>query len=313
VKLVNYQIGISGLKVKEGTIPLTALKDISDVILNSSEKVLRLFFEGTSSKRGKYPEWLKKSLDFTITGIRKGSTILELEVPTLKETIPFYFQQKKLWKDKIQQDDTAISLCSKSFNDITLENFGSDLYDAGVLKSFQKFRNIVKNYAKELVIRSDTKTADNFKISKEVIEKIDKIKIQIPEPRITVISGFFNMIEHSHRQFQLNIIDDETINGELDPKYIELEDMRQLWGKRVTIKGEANFKPSGKIHFLNAHVVRAFEKGDEILEKVPVIQKSFKFAEDLMKKKNAGSVLKKIWGKWPGDESIDEILRQLHH
>lgn len=311
MELINYQIGIKGLKVKDGTIPLSALKDISDIILNSSEKVLRLCIEGTSTKRGKIPEWLKNSLNFTITGIKKGSTILELEVPVLKETIPSYFQQKKIWEEKIHSDDTAISLFSKSINDISIGNIESDFYDLGVLNTFQRFGSILKDYAKELEIRSAEKTVDNFKISEHEISKIKSVKISIPESRIIVISGFFNMIEHSHRRFQLSISDDQNINGELDPNFIELENMRLLWGKKVTIKGEARFKPSGKMHFIKAHFVKDFEIGDEILERMPKVQRSFKFAEEYLKEKNTGSVLKRIWGKWPGDESIDDLLEAL--
>jgi hypothetical protein len=36
-----------------------------------------------------------------------------------------------------------------------------------------------------------------------------------------------------------------------------------------------------------------------------------KFFEDFLAERNVSKSLKKIWGKWPGDESIDELLNAL--
>jgi hypothetical protein len=57
--------------------------------------------------------------------------------------------------------------------------------------------------------------------------------------------------------------------------------------------------------------VRAFEVGDEILGNIPQTQGQFKFSEEFIRKQNAQSALKKVWGKWPGEETIEEILDAL--
>jgi hypothetical protein len=97
----------------------------------------------------------------------------------------------------------------------------------------------------------------------------------------------------------------------MDPSYVDFEKMRELWGKRVTIKGKAYYKPSGKLRNIEAHLIRPSEDGDEILERIPQKQKNFKFFEDFLAERNVSKSLKKIWGKWPGDESIDELLNAL--
>ena len=143
------------------------------------------------------------------------------------------------------------------------------------------------------------------------INKITETKIKMPESRVVAFFGFFNLIEHEHLRFQLKTNNEQNIEGFLDPKLINPEDMRLLWGKKVTIRGRANFKPSGKIHSLEAQYVRPFESGDEILGNAPKLQGLFKFSEEILKKQNAQAALKKVWGKWPGEESIDEILEAL--
>jgi hypothetical protein len=313
LKTIDYNLNIQGLKTKKGTISISALKEIMEALLKGSDKVLRLLIEGRSVIGGKNPEWLKKSLDFTISGIKAGSTIIELEAPLLKKTIPEQLTQKKLWDDieSIKPDDTAVSLLSRSFADASAENMESNYFDVGVLDALLSFNPIIKKYAKELIITSNKRAKDNFRISSEQIEKIKKIKIETPKPQTIVISGFFNLIEHSNQRFQLIVEEDKKIDGIMDPSFVNIENMRELWGKRVTIKGKANYKPSGKIRNIEAQLIRPFESGDEILQKIPGAQRRFKFVDEFLLEKNANTALKKVWGKWPGDESIDDLLAAL--
>lgn len=290
---------------------MSLLSSIADAILCSSERVLRLVVEGSSLKRGKSPKWLDNALNLEITGISKGSTVLNINAPTFQESMPDYFSQKKFWKPKLIPDDTAISLFSKSMSDIFSGNLESDLYDYNVLQSLNSFKNILKKHVRELNITSQSKRSDNCRIGGEEIKKIGEVKVKIPESRVVALSGFFNLIEHEHSRFQLKLNNEQSVEGYLDPKFVDIEDMRSLWGKKVTVRGKALFKPSGKIHSIDAQKVRPFETGDEILGKALQAQTQFKFSEEFTHKQNAQAALKKIWGKWPGEESIEEILEAL--
>lgn len=290
---------------------MSLLSTIADAILCSSERVLRLVVEGSSLKRGKSPKWLENALNLEMTGISKGSTVLNINAPTFQESMPDYFSQKRLWKPKLIPDDTAISLFSKSMSDIFTGNLESDLYDYNVLQSLNSFKNILKKHVRELNITSRSKKSDNCRIGGEEIKKIGEVKVKIPESKIVALSGFFNLIEHEHSRFQLKLNNEQSVEGYLDPKFVAIEDMRSLWGKKVTVRGRALFKPSGKIHSIDAQKVRPFETGDEILGKALQSQTQFKFSEEFTRKQNAQAALIKIWGKWPGEESIDEILEAL--
>lgn len=314
MKAIDYKIHIKGLKSQSGSIPIIALKEIANALLKSTDRILRLFVEGQSVKSGKAPEWLKKSLDFTIMGITSGSTVITLEAPLLIDSMPEYFEQKKLWQeDVINPDESALSLLSKSVADVSAENRDSDYFDTGVLDALLAFKSITPSYASEISIVSKKKSSDNFKISPDEIKKIKTIKASTPLPRTIVLSGFFNLIEHHNRRFQLRMENGKTLNGIMDPELVAPERMRQFWGQRVTIKGKGNFKPSGNIRNIEAQFIQSFESGDEILQQVPIIQKQFKFTEEYFAEKNSSKSLKKIWGKWPGNESIDELLEALKH
>ncbi|MCX6584248.1 MAG: hypothetical protein NT166_29080 [Candidatus Aminicenantes bacterium] len=312
MKLIGYKLSILGLRNKKGSISISVLKEIMDALLDSSDRILRLLVEGDSTIRGNKPDWLKKSLDFIITGLQPGSTILAIDAPVLNEVIPRRFDQKEIWDDWIEQDETALTLLSKSISDAVAENTESDFLDAGVLNALLSFRPITKNYAKELRISSNTNRSDTFRISNEEIDKIKKIKIETPTSHTIVISGLFNLIEHSNRRFQLKLEDGKSIDGTMDLSLVDIENMRELWGKKVTIKGKALYRPSGKLRSIEAQLVKPFEPGEEILQRVPrQRRKSFEFVEEYFSEKNSNKSLKKIWGQWPGDESINDLLSAL--
>jgi hypothetical protein len=312
LKTVDYEIKVSGLPTTPGSIPVVEFKEIIDFLLKGCDRVLRLIIEGRSIKSGKNPDWLKKSLNFIITGITTGSTLLQLEAPVLGESVPEHFKQKTLWDDLelVKPGDTSLTLLSKAISDAASENMESYYFDANVLDALLSFKSITKN-SKELIINSKTKKEDSFKVSNMEIKKIKKLKIEIPKPHTTVLSGFFNLIEHSNQRFQLKLPDGRNINGIVDPSYVDFEKMRELWGRRVTIKGKAYYKPSGNLRSIEAQLISPSGEGDEILEKIPQKQKNFKFYEDFLTERNANKSLEKIWGKWPGDESIDELLNAL--
>ena len=84
--------------------------------------------------------------------------------------------------------------------------------------------------------------------------------------------------------------------------------MRDLWGNKVTVKGIAYFNPSGSVRFIEAHTIRRFEHGEEIFYSIPDLISPLDVGRKLEIPKTTQNPLKAIWGKWPGEESIEDIL-----
>ncbi|MBA7684273.1 hypothetical protein ES703_92664 [subsurface metagenome] len=308
---IRYNIRITGLKSPEGTIPLTALREISDALLQGSERTLRLSVEGASVKRGRLPAWLNKSLEFTVAGISKGSTVLEIEVPTLEESAPEQVRQQDLWYTMPNPEDTALTLLSKSVQDAVSERLESENFDRGVLSALLAFESPLEKYLDEFEVVSPNRPKDIFKIGPSELTKISRLKAETPEPRAVALAGSFDLIEHPHRLFRLSLEDGRKITGKAEAAYINEEMMKDLWGKKVSVKGTAHFNPSGKIRFIEAQVVRPFEAGEEILQAVQELESPLQLVEGFKLKQKARSPLGEIWGQWPGEESIDEILSAL--
>jgi hypothetical protein len=308
---MKYKLKIEGLKTPPGTISIRALKDLVDTVIESSERGLRLAVQGESVKPGPLPTWLARSLDFTVTGLKKGSTTLLLDAPELGETAAEEIKQQDLWYSKPTPSDTAISLLSRSVREAVSENLESNAYDKGVLDGLLSFESFFKTFGNKLVVQARSRPAENFSLGCGELDHIRHLKAETPEPRALVISGQFDLIQHSRRGFHLMMSNGQVIPGTIDREILNVENMREFWGRKVTIKGIVHFNPGRKVRLLEAQTIKLTEKGEEIFEKMPAVPRPVALFDSDLQKSSVGPALKEIWGKWPGEESIDELLAAL--
>lgn len=311
-KTLKYQIRLKGLDTPSGTIPLKALQEVCEILLSTAERGLRLAVEGSSVRPGRLPGWLTKSLDLTMTGIGKGSTIINIEAPYLGATAKEQIQQQDFWHVVPQTDDTAFSLLSKSVHDMTVGELESDFFDRGILESLSQFQPFLKTYADKIELHCRTRPKEHFKLGEAELEKIQKLKAKTPEPRAVMLSGEFDAIEHSRKRFHLVLSNGESVLGVIDPTYLGVEDMRQFWGKKATIKGIAHFRPSGRPRLIEAQIIKPMERGDAVFSTLPHVQTEASFVKEMKEAEMKRGWLKEVWGKWPGDEPIEELLAALN-
>ncbi len=308
---MKYKLNLKGLKTPSGTISILALKDLVDTLVETAERGLRLAVQGESVKRGPVPGWLARSLDFTITGLKKGSTTLTLEAPVLGETAEEQIQQQDLWYSKPSPKDTAISLVSRSVKDAVAEDLQSYSFDKGVLDGLLQFEIFFTSYGDRLEVTAQGRPFENFSLSYNELQQVRALKQDTPEPATFVITGKFDLIQHSRRKFHLALSNGQVIPGVINREILDVESMREFWGKRVTIKSLVHFNPGRKVRLLEAQSIKPAEPGEEIFERVPKAPEPQLLFDVESPKLSAAPALEEIWGRWPGDESIDELLTAL--
>lgn len=310
MKTVKYEIKLKGLATPDGTISVKALLDLMGSLTDCAERGLRLAVEGSSVKTGRTPAWLERAVDFTISGLKKGSTVLSLDAPQLGGVIGDELRQQDFWITPPSPGDTALTLFAKSLHDTTKENLESDYYDSGVLKGLLSFKRFMKTDVSTIEILSKARPADRISLTSSGLEKVERLKVKTPEPHAIIISGQLDAIHHSRRRFLL-ALPDQTIQGRIDDKHLTAESLREYWGKEVTIKGIVHFKPSGKVQLLEAHVIKHKAPGDEIFAEMPQAFTDIELFGEVVQKPDRKDWLQKVWAQWPGDESIEEILQDL--
>jgi hypothetical protein len=128
-----------------------------------------------------------------------------------------------------------------------------------------------------------------------------------------VISGLFDVIEHNKKRFDLVLSNGDSLPGTIDAEHLDVEHMRQFWGKKVTIKGLVHFRPSRKPRLIEAQVIKPMEEGEEVFETLPEEPSQIEFLNSVRETAAARQGwLKEVWGKWPGDEPIEELLAALN-
>ena len=307
---MKYKLKIQGLNTPPGTISIRALRDLVDTVIEASERGLRLAVQGESVKRGPIPAWLARSLDLTVTGLKKGSTTLVFDAPRLGETASEQIKQQDLWYSKPKPEDTAISLLSRSVKEAVSGNLDSNAYDKGVLDGLLSFESFFNEFGDKIILEAPRR-AERFSLSCRELERIRRLKADTPEPMAFVISGQFDMIQHSSRRFHLVLSNGQIIPGTIDREILNVENMREFWGKKVTIKGIVHFNPGRKVRLLEAQTIKPAEQGEEIFEKMPAPPKPVGLFDSDLRKMSVGPALKEIWGKWPGEESIEDLLAAL--
>lgn len=308
--VIKYRIRVKGLRTPDGTISVRALMALLEGLLDCTEKRLRLAVEGVSVQSGRLPAWLMKAVDVRITGLEKGSTIVDVEAPTLGTVIDEQIGQQDFWVTQPDRQDTAFTLLSSSVHDATAENLESDFYDAGVLNSLLGLKSFLKTEAQTVEVLAEGRPREDISLSLREMEKAERLKVRTPASQVVVISGHLDSIKHSKRQFRLALPDGQSILGRIDEEHLGTEDLRQYWGKEVTARGTMHFKPSRRPQLLAANLIRLKQSGEEIFQYVPKVQTEAGFVAEA--RQNADKDWSSnIWGKWPGEESIDDILREL--
>lgn len=175
------------------------------------------------------------------------------------------------------------------------------IYDKGYFKN----RNIssMLRHSADTFMRLRSVYANN----PAMFEEIKKT----PEPAVFLVSGRFETIQYSAHRFQLTLTNNLTLPGTIDTEKINIESMRQYWGKQVTVKGLVYFSPVGRARLIEAELIKQMDSGEEIFEKLPEPSYHRDLFETPSLGQSAKTPLQEIWGTWPGDETFEDLLIAL--
>ncbi len=312
---VPYDIEMRGLDAEPGTIDAMALRDLLDAIIDASGRVLRLSVEGTSTRRGRKPDWMTESTQFLITGLQEGSTVFPIQAPLLKETAEEAVQQQDFWRSKPNGEWTALTLLGDALADVSADDRESPRYDSGVLSAIESFRHVIEN-GETLRLRNKNTGEVAFDVKRTHIQQAQRLKQETPPPFSVVLSGRLDVIGYSQRSFKLKTETGDTIRGVVQSTEIDAEKLGNLWSEKVTVQGQAHFTPAGSLRFVDARALRSAQTEDEFFNqsKTEIEEEAAEkqpLSERDLSEFDAGADIKKIRGTWPGDESIDDILGAL--
>ena len=312
MKTQRYQLRISGLKEDEGQIKMATLRRVMDALLVTAERTTRLLATGAGSGgRGARPQWLNAAIDFTITGLKPGSTIFDIEAPRLGETAYEQFAKKDLWNKQPDLDETALDLVAQSINETQTDNPIGDYFDSSVLEAILMFRQAARASGVRYEMIPQGTAHGQFKLDDFSCTYVKKRLNAIPAPRSFIVSGRLDEIKHDNGRFRLLVSEKSALFGRLDAS-LSVEALRPLWGKQTTVEGMVHFKSNGQPRLIEARRISGRLEKDVVFEEMPSIeaQKSHDLLQGQRKQVGAFDPIE-LAGAWPGDEPIEDLLAQL--
>ena len=268
-KTIKHIIKLQGFDLEKGKISFSLLSKLNEHLIRLSESTLLNFIEGNSTiKRGRQAVWLSKSLDFHLTAIKEGSTILEVEAPVLETTIANI--QVPMFSEQPVEDvakNSALSLGMFAFNQALAGKLDSSLLDKHLLREMQEFGKFLNKKGSSIEVGLG-KRLKPIKLKKEGIEKIKSIEEKTPSSVKTKVTGVLDVLKHSHNQLELIVDGTKRIRAILSEQ-IKINELTGFFGKEVTVTGIAHYNPAGSIISFEISGYKGVVKKDKYFQQVP--------------------------------------------
>ena len=299
---------VKKLRAEPGEVSSKELASILLALCKTAESVTRLLSFGGGSGIGGNPSWLTESTNFIVTGLAQGSTVIQIKAPLLRETTKDISASIEFWLNPPDLEITALDLVAYAIKDATNDSSTGEYYDSYVLEAIRKFGRPTHKGEVQLELIPQGLARGKFIMDKTVYQRVSNLKQSIPKQQTFIVSGRLDQINYKSGNFYLLIGQNSKILGRLQPKSLDIEDLRQFLGKLVTIEGVVHFKVDGKPRIIEARKIGARSEGDELFEELSDFQPLFYKTEDI---RAYSFNTRDIFGTWPGDETIEELMATL--
>lgn len=277
-------------------------------LIEIAERTTRLSVTGEGRSRGSKPRWLNATVDFTITGLEKGSTVIGLRAPSFGDTAHSVFAQADFWREQPSLADTALDLAALAIEETRVDSPKGDRFDGSVLEAILKFGKSggASGISYNLIPQGSAR--GKFTLDEDVCARVREQIENIPHPRAFIVTGMLDEIKHGGGRFRLLLEGNSYILGRLNTDFLDVEALRSLWGKQTTVEGMVHFKVNGQPRLIEARKISSCIAGDHVFEKMPEAEQNL---ESFFRRPTQAAELDNLSNAWPEDESIEELLAEL--
>lgn len=310
----HYLLRLTGLPERQGEIKAMRLLRVLRGLTATAARATQLRAIGSGCRSTKWtPTWVEHTVDFTVTGIKPGSTTVGIAAPCLKETAYDQFSQARLWADVPDLNCTALDLAVDAINEASLPESDGNFFDDSVLESILKFGKVgcSSGVRVELLLKEGIQS--KLMIDENVCQVVANRKKKLSPGRAFVVSGILDEIRHSRGHFRLIMEGGKVLFGRLSTSSLKLETLRSLWNKQVTVEGMVSFKSDNDARFIEARQIREYTESDALFAEIPqgnYLDLRTMIAQEMTRK--ASTKVTDLIGLWPGEETAEELLAELH-
>jgi hypothetical protein len=268
-----------------------------------------------STGPGKIPGWLRRSADIRFVG-HDGTdeSHLYFEAPTLGEAAAELYAQKALYPDlesRPPPEDTGFDLFADVLADIQARNADSTHFDPTLLDRVAQFRRVFrKGPFTEIDVTGRRYSAGKpARVTPDVIESAYALLGRTPAPQRVRLVGQLDALVASTQRFSVLLDSGEKVDGVFSED--QIDSIQDLWRKRVLVLGTAIYRASGRLLRIDAETVTSGGRESSIFSQMPAPRNGKLDISKLRKPQGPRSGMAAIMGRWPGDETDEEIEAAL--
>ncbi|MCK4306165.1 MAG: hypothetical protein KAY24_18135 [Candidatus Eisenbacteria sp.] len=311
--MLTHRIRLDGPGVRGTTVNACLLRDVLNLVIDGSQRAVRLRTQGRSTAPGTKPGWIEAASEFSVR-ILEGSTVLEVEAPSLLEADPDEFSQENLFPE-IDPTRTSIQYFTESLS-AAIEGESaarSNLYDKSFLELLRDFDSVLHRGVTYVEIDSNgaAQLSGPVRVTREAIPRFGELVSRIPDPQHVRLAGKLDQIRDSDCSLVLQLPEnEETVKGIATSAH--MEDLRRLWRQAVLVSGQAHFNVAGGVQRIDVeHIAQASEEDLGLWAQPPRPLFHATRPAEFRVSQGPRSGINAIIGKWPGDESDEEIALAL--
>ena len=310
----HYELHLRGLSSADGEITSTDLIRLMKALGNVSKGALSLMTTGKGGGQGSRPRWLDEAAEFSLVGLGRGSTVLNLEAKRFRDTAKQALQPTMFQVSPLPSlDDTPLDVVSRAIREVQTEEPNGDYFDQHVLRSITGLLRSLRDENSTCEFLSTDGEGEGFELNEETRAKMKRHELSLPKPAAIILTGKLDEIAHSKHLFILIQENGSRISGSLIANSPRLEALRELWGERATVQGVLHFKADGTPRHIDAERIVAQAAGDIVLS-----QASLDLGASRTQEREAHRVPRTIArpmdlvGTWPGEEPIEDLMADLN-
>lgn len=313
--VVQHTIALTGPGVSGGRPLPGPAGSVLRLVGPLVEEAVSVGFRRPSQTRGRKPDWLRAACDVRYVGISRrtdDATLFHFEAPRFGDAAAEVYRQGELFSLRPDAKDTGFDILGDTLSDIANKVRDSERFDARLLRTVNGFRRMAARQGVDcLALHGDRLPGDAPPmLDAGVAECAIDLYRETPVPRRARVAGKLDMIRDSDCVFVMLLDDGTRIRG-LWADTNTMVSLGALFGKFILAEGQAVFRPSGSLLRLEADAMELAREGDRFFSKAPTATSGQALSDRVRQRQGPNTGAAAIYGKWPGDESEEELLAAL--
>lgn len=266
----KHRVILKNFDLEDGKISFSKLAELQKKLTALAEGAVLNLIEGRSKPgRGQKPKWLKEVIDFQITGLNSGSTVIDIEAPEISTV--YHGKQFGIFEGPEAErllNESAFGLSSYVYDKAINQPESNGMLDKYLLQKITAFDKILDNDSSQINLISNRKSkVKSVSIKRKALKKISVTEKKIRESVKTTVTGTLDVMRHNKEQMEIVTTKDQRIRA-FPGSNLNIKDLTNFFGEKVKVTGLAHFKTGTNLKYIEILDIQTAKSTEESVEEL---------------------------------------------